>query len=194
MPQAEKMLNLGSYDEEAEMTDLDNPHHTQVIRRGLWRRVRKEKKQISLTRSLTLDGIGLKPVSSAPKEPPSLLPSTSAASTYHRSGHRYLARRQVRKKINVLDNRRTFLKREWKTNDDGWGQPSELEILRDAGIEVSHSPMTWAEQSLIGWKKTPWYRCYRSSMLRWSWSMAEEGEECVEKGDDEGQSDTEFKG
>ena len=94
----------------------------------------------------------------------------------------------------MLDNRRTFLKRERMTDDNRWGQPSELEILRDAGIEVSHTPMTWAEQSLMDYKKTPWYRCYRSSMLRWSWSMAEEGEEYIETGDDEGQSEMEFKG
>jgi hypothetical protein len=192
MLQPEEILNLRSYNEGVEMLDLDNPHHNHDIRRGIWRRERK-KKQLHLTGSFTLDGTGPSLSSSVPKEPPSHPPSTTAASTYHRSGHRYLARRQIRKKVNVLDNRRTFLKRKWKTDDCGWGQPSELEIVRDAGIEVSHTPMTWAEQNLIDYKTTPWYRCYRPSMLRWSWSMAEEGEECVEKGDDQRQSEMEFK-
>jgi hypothetical protein len=31
-------------------------------------------------------------------------------------------------------------------------------------------------------------------MLRWSWTMAEQGEEFVEKGDYGGQSEMEFKG
>jgi hypothetical protein len=174
--------------------DMHDAHINQDIRRGIWGRERKKKKRLHLAGSFTLDGRVSSLKSSAPKEPPSLPPSTTAASTYQRSGHRYLARRQIRKKVNVLDNRRTFLKRVWKTDDDCWGQPSELEILRDAGIEVSHTPMTWAEQSLIDYKKTPWYRCYRSSMLRWSWSMAEEGEECNLEGREERQSEMEFKG
>jgi hypothetical protein len=193
MLQAEDMSNWGSNKKGKGGLDLDEAHINQNLRRGIWRREKKKKKQLHLTGSFTLDSRVPKPTSTVPKEPPSLLPSTSAASTYHRSGHRYLARRQIRKKVNVLDNRRTFLKREWKTDDNGWGQPSELESLRDVGIEVSHTPMTWAEQSLVDCKKAPWHRCYRSSMLRWSWSMAEEGEECVEKGDDEGQSELEFK-
>ena len=80
----------------------------------------------------------------------------------------------------MLDNRRDFLNREWRTDDDGWGQPSELEILRDAGIEVSHTTIRWTEQSRINYNKAPWYHCYKSSMLRWSWHMAEQGEEYVE--------------
>lgn len=188
------MSNLGSNEKVKEGLNLDDAHINQDIRRGIWRRERKKKKQLHLSGSYTFDGKVHNPASSVLKEPPSVPPSTSAASTYQRSGHRYLARRQIRKKVNVLDNRRTFLKREWKADDNGWGQPSELEILRDAGIEVSHTPMIWAEQSLIDYKKIPWFRCYRSSMLRWSWTMAEEGEECVEKGDDEGQSEMEFKG
>lgn len=194
MLQAGEMSNLGSYNKRMGILNLDNQHHNENVRRGIWRRERKKKKQLYFIGSLTLDGTVPNPTSSVPKEPHSLPPSTSAASTYHRSGYRYVARRQIRKKVNVLDNRRTFLKREWKTDDNGWGQPSELDILRDAGIAVSHTPITWAEQSLIDCKKTPWYRCYRSSMLRWSWSMVEEGEECAEKGDDEEQSEMKFKG
>jgi hypothetical protein len=166
MLQAEDMSNWGSNEKGKGGLDLDDARINQETRRGIWRRERKKKKQFHATGRFTLDGTAPNPASSVLKEPRSLPPSTSAASTYHRSGHRYLARRQIRKKVNVLDNRRTFLKREWKTDDDGWGQPSELEILRNAGIEVSHTPMTWAEQSLIDCKKTPWYYCYRSSMLR----------------------------
>jgi hypothetical protein len=194
MLQAEDMSNWASTEKGKEGVDLDDAYINLQIRREIWRRERKKKKGLHLTRSFPLDGTGPKPVSSVPNEPPTLTPSASAASSYQRSGHRYLARRQIRKKTNVLDNRRTFLKREWKSDDDDWRQPSELEILRDAGIEVSHTPMTWAEQSLIDYKKTPWSRCYRSSMLRWSWSMTEEGEEGVEKGDEERQSEMEFKG
>jgi hypothetical protein len=194
MLQVEDMANWGPNEKGRQGLDLGDAHINQDIRSGIWRRERKKKKQLHFTGNFTLDGTVPNPTSSVPKEPSSVLPPTSTASTYHRSGHRYLARRQIRKKVKVLDNRRTFLKKEWKTDDNGWGQPSELEILRAEGIEVSHTSMTWAEQSLIDCKKTPWYRCYRSSMLRWSWTMAEQGEECVEKGDDEGQSEMEIKG
>jgi hypothetical protein len=194
MLQTEDMANWVPNEKWKQGIDLDDAHINQDIRSWIWRRERKKKKQLYLTGSFPLDGRVPNPTLSVAKEPPTLPLSTSAASTYHRSGHRYLTRRQVRKKVNVLDNRRTFLKREWKTDDSGWGQPSELEILRAEGIEVSHTPMTWAEQSLIDCKKAPWYRCYRSSMLRWSWTMAEQGEEFVEKGDYGGQSEMEFKG
>jgi hypothetical protein len=154
MLQAEDMSHL-----------LDAPHFNLDFRRGIWRSKRKEEKHINI----------LKSTSNVLKEPSDLDPSTSAALAYHRSGHRYLARMKIRRKVNVLDNRRTFLKRDWKTDDDGWGQATELEMLRDAGIEVSHTPLTWAEQILIDYKRPGWYRCYRSSMLRWSWGITEEG-------------------
>lgn len=113
---------------------------------------------------------------------PQIEPPRTTSDMLHRSFQKLIAKRILNKPATVSNRRKVICQGvpavlrdvAWDENS-AWGDENTSQLaessLFESGIKVEHRALSWKEQQEV---ENNEHHCFKSSMLRWSWSMEED--------------------